>query len=56
MAGKINILAAKESSCPICGGTTYKIKTCIGIFTQCKCGMTTQNDIYFDDNKQKIIR
>ena len=26
MAGKVNILAAKESSCPICGGTTYKIK------------------------------
>ena len=56
MASKIKILAAKIESCPDCIiGTTYKIKTNIGIFIQCKnCSMTTQHDIYEEDNKVKV--
>ena len=56
MASKKYILAAKIESCPDCIiGTTYKIKTNIGIFIQCKnCSMTTQHDIYEEDNKVKV--
>lgn len=45
MAKGAKILGAYSNKCPLCNGVVYKLKTSIGIFYQCRCGMCTQNNI-----------